>query len=612
METVQAAIEVRAIGQRARSSEEVTLRDVSLTVGHGELVAIIGGSGSGKTTLLDAMSGLRPPSSGTVARSTASAALTPSAASAALRGAGDVARAGRAVGYIPNDDTIHPVLSLERALAYTAALRGAGDVGQAAAAALRAVDLTGRAGARVGELDAGQRKRAAIAVELLAGPSQLFLEEPTIGLDPAQGTEVMRRLRRLCETGMTVVLTTQNPLDAARCDKVAVLATGGHLAFFGTPDAACEYFAADSLDEIYERLAGLGDPAAAWSRRFPQFSRTIPGFSPSPTIPPQPGPARLVPDMAGPHSAGRASTGDYFGLLDDDMLGEELRGDVLLGRDLLGERSSEADLDAGLTGDLDVAANRAAAGAGARGGGLAGGRGGPGSLAGDAGAAGRLIRPIRQWSVLTRRNVDVLVRSRALLAALAGAPAAVLLAFVVLLGLGAFDSARPGASFWAVFGGFFVGLAYGLPQIRPELGTLRAERFYGLNPGAYVLAKAAVLVPALAVADAVVLLVPGLAGRLHGAGYGPVFVTLLLSSGVALGLGLLLSAAAPARRGALTPVAASWLPPVLLAAAVLALLHRPVWGNWLALGVCLVALLVATIVIIGRRLPSTDRAWRQG
>src|SRR6204780_5418933 len=291
MVTVQAAIEVRAIGQRARSSEEVTLRDVSLTVGHGELMAIIGGSGSGKTTLLDAMSGLRPPSSGTV-----------------LRSPGWSARAGRYAGYIPNADTIHPDLTLDRALQYTAALRGAGDDDRAAAEVLRAVDLAGRSASRVGELDAGQRKRAAIAVELLAEPSQLFLEEPTIGLDPAQGTEVMRRLRRLCESGVAVVLTTQNPLDAVRCNKAAILATGGHLAFFGTPDAACDYFAADSLDEIYERLAGLGDPAAAWSRRFPQFSRTIPGFSPSPTIPP-PGPARLVPDMAGPHSAGRASTG---------------------------------------------------------------------------------------------------------------------------------------------------------------------------------------------------------------------------------------------------------------------------------------------------------------
>src|SRR5580700_7945314 len=338
MVSVQAAIEVRAIGQRARSSEEVTLRDVSLTVGHGELMEIIGGSGSGKTTLLDAMSGLRPPSSGTVARST-----------------GWSARAGRHAGYIPNADTIHPALSLDRVLQYTAALRGAGDYDGAAAEVLRAVDLAGRSATRVGELDAGQRKRAAIAVELLAEPSQLFLEEPTIGLDPAQGTEVMRRLRQLCESGVTVVLTTQNPLDAARCDKVAVLATGGHLAFFGAPGAACEYFAADSLDEIYERLAGLGDPAAAWSRRFPQFSRTVPGFTASPTVPPPPGPARLLPDTAGPHSAGRASGGLPVGLLDDGL--------------------SEADLDADLDVELYGAEPDRAAGAGDAG--DAGDAGGP-------------------------------------------------------------------------------------------------------------------------------------------------------------------------------------------------------------------------------------------
>ena len=563
MVNVQAAIEVRAIGQRARSSEEVTLRDVSLTVGHGELMAIIGGSGSGKTTLLDAMSGLRPPSSGTVTRSTG---WSPHA--------GRPGGAGQ-ISYIPNADTIHPVLSLDRVLQYTAALRGTGVDDASAAEVLRVVDLAGRAGTRVGELDAGQRKRASIAVELLAEPSQLFLEEPTIGLDPAQGTEVMRRLRRLCESGVTVVLTTQNPLDAARCDKVAVLATGGHLAFFGAPAAACDYFAADSLDEIYERLAGLGDPAAAWSRRFPQFSRTVPGFTASPTVPPQPGPARLLPDTAGPHSAGRASGGPHVGLLDDG----------------LAEADPDADLDVGLGGAEPA---------------------GPADAGRSAvGTARPVVRPFRQWAVLTRRNVDVLVRSKPMIAALAGAPVAVLLAFLVLLGLGAFDPARPGASFWAVFGGFFVGLAYGLPQIRPELGALGAERFCGLSPAAYLLAKAGVLVPPLAVADAVILLAPEVSGRLGEGGYGPVFVTLLLSSAVALGLGLLLSAVAPAQPRALTSVAAWCLPPVLLAAAVLALLHRPVWGNWLGLAACLVALLAATTAIIYRRLPSADVAWRR-
>jgi ABC-type multidrug transport system ATPase subunit len=546
MDTVQPAIEVRAIGQQARSSEEVTLRDVSLTVGHGELMAIIGGSGSGKTTLLDAMSGLRPPSSGTVARSTV----------------GPVP-AGRHVGYIPNADTIHPVLPLDRALRYTAALRGAKVCDGGVADALRAVDLAGRAATPAGELDAGQRKRATIAAELLTEPAQLFLEEPTIGLDPAEGAEVMRRLRRLCDNGTTVVLTTQNPLDAVRCDKVAVLATGGHLAFFGTPVAACDYFAADSLDEIYERLAGLGDPAAAWSRRFPQFSRTVPGFSPSPTVPSPPGPARLVPDTAGPHSAGRASTGLFAvaGSVSTDLLDDGLAAD---------------DLEAGQAGSL------------------------------VRGTTGRLIRPLRQWSELIRRNVDALVRSRPTLAALVGAPAAVLLAFLVLLGVGALDPARPGSAFWAVFGGFFVGLAYGVPQIRPEVGTLRAERFSGLSSGAYVLAKAVVLVPPLAVADVIVLLVPGLSGRLHDAGYGPVFVTLLLSSAVALALGLLISAAAPMPPGGLTALAVS-LPPVLLAAALLALLDHPVWGNWLALAVLAVVLLVATTAVIARRMPVSAR-----
>jgi hypothetical protein len=219
---------------------------------------------------------------------------------------------------------------------------------------------------------------------------------------------------------------------------------------------------------------------------------------------------------------------------------------------------------------------------------------------------------LAQWAVLTRRNVEVVARSRSTIADLAGAPIAVLLAFLVLIGLGAFDQARPGASFWAVFGGFFIGLAYGLPQIRPELGTLGAERFCGLSPSAYVLAKAAVLIPPLAVADAVILLAPALAGRLDDGGYGPVFVTVLLSSAVALALGLLLSAVAPAQPGALTLVGACCLPPVLLAAAVLTLLHRPVWGNWLGLAACLVALLAVTTAIIYRRLPSADVAWQRG
>ena len=98
--------------------------------------------------------------------------------------------------------------------------------------------------------------------------------------------------------------------------------------------------------------------------------------------------------------------------------------------------------------------------------------------------------------------------------------------------------------FWVAFGGFFFGLTYGLLQICTEFAVLRRERFAGLRAGPYVLAKAAVLLPLLAVVDAVFLVVLRALGRLPGAGdYGAVFAILVLSSAAALGLGLLISAA---------------------------------------------------------------------
>jgi energy-coupling factor transporter ATP-binding protein EcfA2 len=505
-----------------------------------------------------------------------------------------VCRSAENVGYVPRDDTIHPALPLARALWYAALLRGVAQPDAAAAAVMRDLDLAGRSAVPVGDLSGGERKRAAIAAELLAKPGVFFLDEPTTGLDPARGRELMRVLRGLCDSGVTVVLTTRSPLDADRCDKVAVLATGGDLAFFGAPAAARDYFGADSLDEIYERLAGLGDPAAAWSRRFFHFSRTIGGFYLVPTVPPQPGPARLVPDSAGPHSAGPVSTG----LLGDDLLGDDLAGDNLA--------ADIATSDPGQTGaDEPAADDGPAAVAVAAPGGLSGGARDrlPNATATGptSGMAARLLRPLRQWAVLTRRNAEAAVRSGRALAALAGPPVAVLLTFGVL-------SLRGGTvttSFWAAFGGFFVGLAYGLPQVRAEIGVLRRERSAGLGAGAYVLAKATAALPLLGGADAVLAVAGRAVGHPPpGGGYGSTFLTTLLSSAAALGLGLLISAAFSARAPVPAAVTMFCLPQLLFAAAVFTLLDRPVWGNWLVLAVFAVAFFAAAAALITRTAPA--------
>src|ERR1700758_3373570 len=111
--TVQAAIEARAVSVRTRAGE-VTIRDVSLTVGHGELVAIIGGRGSGKTTLLDVLSGLRLPCSGTVLRHSRPHARAATGPVSSEQSAGQI-------GYVPDGETMHPILPLGSALPYTAA-----------------------------------------------------------------------------------------------------------------------------------------------------------------------------------------------------------------------------------------------------------------------------------------------------------------------------------------------------------------------------------------------------------------------------------------------------------------------------------------------------------
>ncbi len=248
-------IDVRSAGQWTGGRR--TLHDVSMTIEPGELVAIVGASGSGKTTLLDAVSGVRPPASGEV------------------RVDGDPA----SFGYVPQDDIIHRELPLARTLRYAARLRlpagtSAEEIDDAVRRVLRALDLTARADTRVGSLSGGERKRASIAVDLLTRPGALYLDEPTSGLDPAASADLMRLLRRLAGAGSTVVLTTHAPPDLALCDKVAFLTAEGHLAFFGTPDAARAYFQTDQLEEVYERLADEDTPRE-WARRFAQVAPPV-------------------------------------------------------------------------------------------------------------------------------------------------------------------------------------------------------------------------------------------------------------------------------------------------------------------------------------------------
>jgi ABC transport system ATP-binding/permease protein len=261
-------VEAVALRREVRGGK-VILHEVDLQILPGELVAIVGGSGAGKSTLMDALSGVRPATRGEVLYNGQPLSSHRSLYRTTL-------------GYVPQDDIIHTDLPLRRTLDFSAKLRlprdtSAAERRSAVDQALEELSLTAQADVRVASLSGGQRKRASIGVELLTRPRIFFLDEPTSGLDPATDLQMMRLLRDLASAGSTVVLTTHATKNVALCDKIAFLAKGGHLAFFGTPARALQYFGVTEFDEIYVRLAEESTPEE-WAARFrasPEHARML-------------------------------------------------------------------------------------------------------------------------------------------------------------------------------------------------------------------------------------------------------------------------------------------------------------------------------------------------
>jgi ABC-type multidrug transport system ATPase subunit/pSer/pThr/pTyr-binding forkhead associated (FHA) protein len=269
-------LDARHVSVRAGASE--ILHDVSLTIGPGCFVGVIGPSGSGKSTLLAVLSGIRAASKGEVT----------------LNG-GDLHRAFDSLktrlGFVPQDDIVHRELTVEESLRYTARLRLPTDTTAAerekrVTSVLSTLELTERKDVLIGRLSGGQRKRVSIATELLTEPNLIFLDEPTSGLDPGLEEALMLLMRELSYKGKTVVLVTHVLDHIDLCDSVA-LVMDGRLAFFGSAAEAKAHFGIDHMVNLYTRLKEKS--AEAWSSEFdappdaPPPDRVIEGLRPPPT-----------------------------------------------------------------------------------------------------------------------------------------------------------------------------------------------------------------------------------------------------------------------------------------------------------------------------------------
>lgn len=230
---------------------------VSLSIKPGQFVAFVGGSGAGKSTFMNCISGVSRPTSGKV-----------------YVNGNDLfknyAVLKNIIGYVPQQDIVFTDLTLKDMLKYAAELRMPDDATEEEKknrikSVLETVELTGKEDVMIKNLSGGQRKRASIAVELIADPKLFFLDEPTSGLDPGTERSIMKTLRKMADSGKTIILVTHTTLNLHLCDKIAFFGTEGRLCFSGAPNEALSFFNVTDFVDIYTLL---NEDTKTWYDKF--------------------------------------------------------------------------------------------------------------------------------------------------------------------------------------------------------------------------------------------------------------------------------------------------------------------------------------------------------
>jgi putative ABC transport system ATP-binding protein len=214
-------LEARSLRKQVSSPEGMLtiLDDVSLAVGAGESIAVVGASGAGKSTLLALLAGLDEPTAGAV--------WLEGTELSALDEDGRAAARAEHVGFVFQSFHLIPSLTAHENVMLPLELAGRADARAAAREVLRQVGLEGRLGHYPRQLSGGEQQRVAIARAFVTKPSVLFADEPTGNLDTTTGAKVIQLLFDLNRaTGTTLVLVTHDRAIAERCNRVIEMDAG--------------------------------------------------------------------------------------------------------------------------------------------------------------------------------------------------------------------------------------------------------------------------------------------------------------------------------------------------------------------------------------------------
>jgi ABC-2 type transport system ATP-binding protein len=212
---------------------------VSFDLASGRIFGLLGPNGSGKTTLIRLLTGMARPTAGR-----AEVLGTPMPSREILS----------RIGYMTQADGIYPTLTVGENARFFAAAYGMRD--QAGVLdALRLVGLDDRQGTIAMTLSGGQRRRLSLACALVHRPPVLFLDEPTVGIDPLLRAEFWAHFRDLAGGGATIVVSSHVMDEADRCDELLFIRSGKVIARGSGADIRARA-GTDNLEEAFLRLGG--------------------------------------------------------------------------------------------------------------------------------------------------------------------------------------------------------------------------------------------------------------------------------------------------------------------------------------------------------------------
>jgi ABC-2 type transport system ATP-binding protein len=206
-------------------ADEPAVRGVSFAIRNGEIFSLLGPNGAGKTTTISMISGLIEPTEG-------------DATVAGYSIKNEPMEAKRIIGVVPQEIALYRSLTARENLVFWGRMYGlsGGELRQRIDEVLEMAGLADRAGERIDTYSGGMQRRINIAVGLLPRPQIVFMDEPTVGIDPQSRRRILDTVKELNQTGMTVLYTTHYMEEAQELsDRIGIIDYGKMIAL-GTQD----------------------------------------------------------------------------------------------------------------------------------------------------------------------------------------------------------------------------------------------------------------------------------------------------------------------------------------------------------------------------------------